>query len=99
MFGLMSVALSTLLMAQSVYPGQHRDKLKLPVAAPMKAQAFDLQDVRLLPGRFRENLQRDSAWMASIEVNRLLHSFRTNAGVYAATGCERFKQKGDSLVN
>lgn len=138
MFGLMSVALSTLLMAQSVYPGQHRDKMQLPVAAPMKAQAFDLQDVRLLPGRFRENLQRDSAWMASIEVNRLLHSFRTNAGVYAgreggymtvkklggwesldcelrghttghllsayglmyaATGCERFKQKGDSLVS
>ena len=26
---------------------------------------------------------RDSMWMASIEVDRLLHSFRTNAGVFA----------------
>lgn len=81
---------------------------------------------------------RDSAWMTSIDVNRLLHSFRTNAGVfagreggymtvkklggwesldcelrghttghllsayaliYAATGSEIFKLKGDSLVN
>ena len=104
----------------------------------MKVKSFDLKDVRLLPSRFRENMMRDSMWMASIEVNRLLHSFRTNAGVfagreggymtvkklggwesldcelrghttghllsayglmYAATGSEQFKQKGDSLVN
>ena len=137
LFAWIAMALSTTVTAQSVYPGQHGGKLKLPVAAPMQAQAFDLQDVRLLPSRFRENLERDSAWMASIEVNRLLHSFRTTAGVfagreggymtvkklggwesldcelrghttghllsayslmYAATGCELFKQKGDSLV-
>ena len=137
LFAWIAMALSTTMTAQSVYPGQHGGKLKLPVAAPMQAQAFDLQDVRLLPSRFRENLERDSAWMASIEVNRLLHSFRTTAGVfagreggymtvkklggwesldcelrghttghllsayslmYAATGCELFKQKGDSLV-
>lgn len=28
-------------------------------------------------------MMRDSMWMASIEVDRLLHSFRTNAGVFA----------------
>ena len=137
LFAWIAMAISTTMTAQSVYPGQHGGKLKLPVAAPMQAQAFDLQDVRLLPSRFRENLERDSAWMASIEVNRLLHSFRTTAGVfagreggymtvkklggwesldcelrghttghllsayslmYAATDCELFKQKGDSLV-
>lgn len=128
---------SGILSAQSVYPGQHRGKMKKETVVPLRAESFDLKDVRLLPGRFRENMMRDSAWMASIEVNRLLHSFRTNAGVfagreggymavkklggwesldcelrghttghllsayglmYAATGSELFKLKGDSLV-
>lgn len=132
------LAMSGALTAQSVYPGQHAGKLKRETVAPMKVKSFDLKDVRLLPSRFRENMMRDSVWMASIEMDRLLHSFRTNAGVfagreggymtvkklggwesldcelrghttghllsayglmYAATGSEQFKQKGDSLVN
>lgn len=132
------LAMSGALTAQSVYPGQHAGKLKRETVAPMKVKSFDLKDVRLLPSRFCENMMRDSVWMASIEVDRLLHSFRTNAGVfagreggymtvkklggwesldcelrghttghllsayglmYAATGSEQFKQKGDSLVN
>lgn len=125
------------LPAQSVYPGQHDEKMKVPVAVPLKAECFDLRDIRLLPGRIRDNLERDSAWMVSIPVGKLLHSFRNNAGVfagleggyesvkklggwesldcdlrghttghflsacglmYAATGAEVFKAKGDSLV-
>lgn len=124
--------------AQSVYPGQFEGKFKVGNTAPVKAKSFDLCDVRLLDGRVRENLVRDSAWMASIPVGRLLHSFRNNAGVfagleggyesvkklggwesldcdlrghttghllsayglmYAATGAEVFKLKGDSLVS
>lgn len=130
-------AFSTL-SAQSIYPGQHAGKMKIETSAPMSVESFDLKDVRLLPSRFRENMMRDSAWMVSIDVNRLLHSFRTTAGVfagreggymtvkklggwesldcelrghttghllsayglmYAATGSEIFKLKGDSLVN
>ena len=126
------------LSAQSVYPGQHRGKIEKETVAPLQVKSFDLKDIRLLPSRFRENMMRDSAWMASIDVNRLLHSFRTNAGVfagreggymtvkklggwesldcelrghtaghllsayglmYAATGSEIFKLKGDSIVN
>ena len=48
------------------------------------AQPFALKDVKLLPSRFQRNMQRDSAWIASIPVNRLLHSFRNTAGVYSA---------------
>ena len=44
---------------------------------------FALTDVQLLPSRFQRNMQRDSAWIASIPVNRLLHSFRNTAGVYS----------------
>lgn len=123
--------------AQSLYPGQYEDKLKVENAISVKAEAFELQDIRLLPGRFYENMQRDSAWMMSISTDRLLHSFRTTAGVwagleggyskvkklggwesldcelrghttghflsavslmYASTGNECFKAKGDSLV-
>ena len=125
------------LAAQSIYPGQHAGKMKVETSAPVAIKGFDLKDIRLLPSRFRDNMLRDSAWMASIDVNRLLHSFRTNAGVwagreggymtvkklggwesldcelrghttghllsayglmYAATGSEIFKLKGDSIV-
>lgn len=124
--------------AQSVYPGLNPEKFQVSLAAPMAAECVELQDVRLLPSRFRENMERDSAWMVSIGVNQLLHSFRTTAGVfagreggymtvkklggwesldcelrghitghllsayslmYAATGSDIFKLKGDSLVN
>lgn len=124
--------------AQSVYPGQHCGRLAKETVVPVRVRSFDLKDVRLLPSRFRDNLERDSAWMASIGVDRLLHSFRTNAGVwagreggymtvrklggwesldcelrghttghllsahalmYAATGSELFRLKGDSLMD
>ena len=91
------LAVSSLtLPAQSVYPGQHTGKIKVETTAPLKAECFDLTDVRLLPGRVRENLERDSAWMVSIPVNRLLHSFRNNAGVFAGLegGYESVKKFG-----
>lgn len=132
------LTVSGTLSAQSIYPGQHAGKMKKETIVPLQVKSFDLKDIRLLPGRFRENMMRDSAWMVSIDVNRLLHSFHTNAGVfagreggymtvkklggwesldcelrghtaghllsayglmYAATGSEIFKLKGDSIVN
>ena len=61
--------------------------LCLIALVPIQAQAvqpFKLTEVRLLPSRFQENMRRDSAWIQSINVNRLLHSFRNTAGVYSA---------------
>ena len=125
------------LMSQSLYPGQYETRTEIGNEILMKAGCFDLQDVKLLPGRFRENMQRDSAWIVSLGADRLLHSFRTTAGVYAgreggymtvrklggwesldcelrghitghmmsactlmyaSTGSDVFKAKGDSLV-
>ncbi len=124
--------------AQSIYPGQHAGKIKIPTNAAVKALSFDLSDVRMLPGRVKDNMLRDSAWMVGIPVNSLVHSFRNNAGVYAgleggyesvkkfggwesldcdlrghttghlmsayglmfaATGADIFRLKGDSIVN
>lgn len=67
--------------AQSHYPGQHQDKMKIRETAHMKAYAFDMADVKLLDSRFKENMERESAWILSIPVNSLLQSFRTNAGL------------------
>ena len=48
-----------------------------------QVQPFALSDVKLLPSRFQRNMQRDSAWIASIPVKSLLHSFRNTAGVFS----------------
>ena len=70
-------------IAQSVYPGQYNEKMKVKNKVEVQAESFNLQDVRLLPGRFHDNMMRDSAWMVSIGVDQLLHSFRTTAGIYS----------------
>ena len=69
--------------AQSLYPGQFEDKRVVKDADETEIRCFDLSDVRLLPGRFHDNMLRDSAWLASIGTDRLLHSFRTTAGVFS----------------
>lgn len=56
----------------------------LSMTAQTLCQPFAFKDVKLLPSRFQRNMQRDSAWISSIPVNRLLHSYRNTAGVYSA---------------
>ena len=104
--------------------------LKLPNKIPLRAYAFDLKDVRLLEGPFRRAQELDHQYLLSLEPERLLHTYRLNAGLpsaakplggweepkgelrghflghylsacalmYASTGDERLKQKGDALV-
>lgn len=75
------ICMPILLAAQSIYPGQFKDKVIIDVIET-PVECFELSEVKLLPSRFRENLQRDSAWMMSIPVDRLLHSFYNNSGVW-----------------
>ena len=58
-------------------PGQ--DKVK-PVV-PLKALAFDLEDVRLLPGPFLHAMELDQKYLLALDVDRLLLNFRKNAGL------------------
>ena len=69
--------------AQSVYPGQHKGKIQLPLKGEVKAYAFDLKNIRLLDSPFKQNMERDAKWIISLSNDRLLHSFRTSAGVFA----------------
>lgn len=81
---------------QSIYPGSADGRTGVADVCEVKAKAFPLSDVRLLPGRLRDNLERDSAWMANIDARRMLHSFRNNAGVYAGVegGYESVRKYG-----
>src|SRR5208337_3907722 len=56
-----------------------KDKVR-PVV-PMKAQAFALEDVRLLDGPFKHAMELDEKYLLSLDVDRLLHNFRLNAGL------------------
>lgn len=71
------------IFAQNHFPGQHRNKLAIKETVVMKALAFDLADVKLLNSRFTQNMERESNWILSLEVARLLHTFRTNAGIWS----------------
>jgi len=78
------VGLSINMNAQSHYPGQHEGKLKLDDTKNVKVLGFNLEDVRLLDSPFKDNMMLESNWIFSIDAKRLLHSFKTNAGVFTA---------------
>ena len=101
-----------------------RDKIAL------RAQPFPLSSVRLLDGPFKHAQELDLQYLLSLDLDRLLHTFRLNAGLpstarpyggweepkcelrghfvghylsacalmYASTGDERLKQKGEAVV-
>ena len=56
---------------------------KVGPVVPEKVTSFDLADVRLLPGPFQQARERDTAYLLSLESDRLLHNFRTEAGLDA----------------
>lgn len=127
--GLAAVALSItpalgLAAAVGDFAIETRDKITL------QAQPFPLSEVRLLDGPFKHAQDLDEQYLLSLDVDRLLHTFRVNAGLpstarpyggweepksevrghfvghylsacalmYASTGDERLKQKGEALV-
>jgi len=48
---------------------------------PFKAHAFRLEDVRLLEGPFQHAMELDEKYLLELDVDRLLHNFRINAGL------------------
>ncbi len=47
----------------------------------LQAEPFPLEQVRLLDGPFRHAMELDRAYLLSLDPDRLLHSFRLNAGL------------------
>ncbi len=56
-------------------------KIKVPDKVPSKALPFELEDVRLLDGPFREAMLRDQKYLLGLDADRLLHNFRVTAGL------------------
>ncbi len=54
---------------------------KVRPVVPIQAIPFNLEDVRLLPGPFRHAMELDQKYILALDVDRLLHSFRLNAGL------------------
>ncbi len=67
--------------AQSHYPGQHAGMFALQDKLAPKVQAFNLDEVRLLDSRFKQNTKREIDWLMNIDTKRLLHSFKIFAGM------------------
>jgi hypothetical protein len=50
----------------------------------MKVHAFPLEEVRLLDGPFKHAMDLDGEYLLSLDVDRLVHNFRVNAGIPSA---------------
>ncbi len=109
---------------------RRESRFKVQPVIPLAARAFSLEDVRLLDGLFKQAMELDQQYLLSLDVERLLHNFRINAGLpsaaqplggweepkcelrghfvghymtacalmYAGTGDEKLKEKGDAVV-
>ena len=49
--------------------------------APEALQAFEMTQVRLLPGIFKDSQEANRAYLNRLDADRLLHNFRVNAGL------------------
>jgi DUF1680 family protein len=80
----MSVGWLTLLtagVARGTVPIERDSKVTVAMKAPIKAYAFSLEDVRLLDGPFKAAMERDAAYLLTVEPDRLLSRFRSTAGL------------------
>ena len=53
----------------------------VPDTVALKARPFPLRDVRLLDGPFKQAMQLDQEYLLALDPDRLLHTFRLNAGL------------------
>ena len=60
---------------------ESENKMKVAPRITAKAHAFPLKDVRLLDGPFKHAMDLDQAYLLGLDADRLLHNFRTNAGL------------------
>lgn len=68
--------------AQSYLPEKNNAKIKVKPNVDVQTYAFNLADVRLLEGSpFKNAMDRDAAYLLTIEPDRLLHRFYSNAGL------------------
>jgi len=73
--------LAGLLIMASAAGGAQAPRLPIADKVAFKAQPFDLQEVHLLDGPFKQAMTLDADYLLSLDPDRLLHNFRVNAGL------------------
>ena len=77
---LFGCCLPVAIAAQNFLPQKNNPVVKVKPVAGIKAFAFNLADIKLLPGSaFSNAMEKDAAYLLEIEPNRLLHRFHKNA--------------------
>lgn len=76
---MVAAGLTTSLRADSL--DLPNSKLKIDPFTLLKAQAFSLEQVRLLDGPFKHAMDLDKAYLLALDPERLLRTFRINAGI------------------
>ncbi len=67
---------------QGYLPEKNNPKIKVKPVVDVQAYAFPLKDVRLLDGSpFKNAMDKDFAYLLTLEPDRLLHRFHANAGL------------------
>jgi DUF1680 family protein len=56
-------------------------EVPVPEKVPLAARPFPLTEVRLLDGPFLDAMRRDQGYLLELDLDRLLHTFRLNAGL------------------
>jgi uncharacterized protein len=69
------------LTAQSYVPEYANKKEKIAPVISVQANPFDIRDVRLLDGPFKQAMEADARYLLVIEPDRLLSEFRVHAGL------------------
>ncbi len=70
-------------VAQSYSPGRDKGKMKIATRVPLHAYTFNLQDVTVTGGPFKEAMEADMRYLLVVEPDRLLADFREHAGLKA----------------
>lgn len=80
---LIALSLTTLFTAnaQSYVPEWKDKKMKVQPSVPLKAYAFNLGQVKLMPSAFTEAREADVQYLLKIEPDRLLADFRAHSGL------------------
>ena len=76
-----AVVVTLLAGMSAVSTDQHGMPVTIADKVPPRVEPFRLGDVRLLEGPFRDAMIRDQDYLMSLDPNRLLHTFRLNAGL------------------
>ncbi len=83
-----AAGVALLLRRTAAFPGQDPVVNAVPSGKPTgrekvtwQAEPFPLRQVRLLDGPFKDSLEVNGQWLHALPNDRLLHTFRTNAGL------------------